>query len=239
MNVTPSPDSVWSDGRANEGFTMFFTMVRRHWRIFTAALCICVTMSLLLAFLLPSYWEAEIVVMPVSKNNGVNISSALAGGLGGLGGSIGALLGRSSDNQDEAMAVLRSRELFDTYAARQNLLPILYASKWDADSHRWTVSPSRVPTLRQAYKLFNTKIRDIDLDRRSGIVTMTITWKDRVLAAKWARDLIALTNSQLRQRALEEAQDNMRFLDGEMHRAGNSGSDAAECARFHGAGQFL
>jgi uncharacterized protein involved in exopolysaccharide biosynthesis len=227
MNVTPSHEKNWTDSGADNRFTTFFLMMRLHWRISAVIFCICVVTSLLLAFLLPSYWEVEIEVMPVSKNNGVNISSVLAGGLGSIGGSIGALLGHSSDNEDEALAVLRSRELFDTYATEQNLLPMLYASKWDADNHRWAVSPSRVPTLRQAYKLFNTKIRDIDLDRRSGIVTMTITWKDRAQAAKWAQGLIALTNSQLRQKALHQAEDNMRFLNDEMHRAGSSDASNA------------
>ncbi len=231
MNVTLSHEKVWTDGDADSRFTTFVAVMRRHWHIFAAVFCICVVTSILLALLLPSYWEVEIEVMPVSKNNGVNIGSMLAGGLGGIGGSIGgsigALLGRSSDNEDEALAVLRSRELFDTYATQQNLLPVLYDKKWDAENHRWAVSPSRIPTLRQAYKLFNTKIRDIDLDRRSGIVTMTITWKDRAQAAKWAQGLIALTNSQLRQKALKQSEDNMRFLNDEMRRAG---SDAAQNA---------
>jgi uncharacterized protein involved in exopolysaccharide biosynthesis len=226
MNVTSSPENIWIENAADGRFTAFLSTLRRHWRVFAGTLFTCVVISLLLAFLLPPYWEVEIVVMPVSKNDSVNLSSALASGLGSIGGSIGAILGRSSDNQDEAMAVLRSRELFDTYASQQNLLPVLYASKWDADNHRWNVSGTRIPTLRQAYKLFNNKIRDIDLDRRSGIVTMTITWKDRLLAAKWAQGLIALTNSQLRQRALDETQDNMRFLNEEMHRAGQGGGDA-------------
>jgi uncharacterized protein involved in exopolysaccharide biosynthesis len=231
MSVTTSHEKVWTDSNADDRFTMFLAMMRRRWRVSAVVLCICVVTSLLLAFLLPSYWEVEIEVMPVSKNSGVNIGSVLAGGLGGIGGSIGgsigALLGRSSDNEDEALAVLRSRELFDTYATQQNLLPVLYDSKWDAENHRWAVSPSRIPTLRQAYKLFNTRVRDIDLDRRSGIVTMTITWKDRAQAAKWAQGLIALTNSQLRQKSLKQAEDNMRFLNDEMHRAG---SDAAQNA---------
>jgi uncharacterized protein involved in exopolysaccharide biosynthesis len=221
MNVTPSHEKVWTDSGADNRFTASLAIIPRHWRIFAAVFCSCVVTSLLLAFLLTPYWEVEIEVMPVSKNNGVNISSMLAGGLGAIGGSIGALLGRSSDNEDEALAVLRSRELFDTYATQQNLLPVLYDKKWDAENHRWAVSPSRIPTLRQAYKLFNTKIRDIDLDRRSGIVTMTITWKDRAQAAKWAQGLIALTNSQLRQTALKQAEANMRFLNDEMHRAGS------------------
>ena len=141
---------------------------------------------------------------------------------------IGALLGSvPSGGQDEALAVLRSRELFDTYATQKNLLPILYASKWDSDAGRWDVSPSRVPTLRQGFKLFDRKIRDIDVDRRTGILTLSITWKDRELAAQWARDLIALTNSQLRQRALEDAQRNMDYLSTQMRKTGTDNAQNA------------
>jgi len=219
MNVTPSLDSGWISARDDDKFTVFFSAFARRWRIFALVLTVCVAASILLSYLLPSYWRVEITVMPATASNSV-ISSSLAGALGSLGGGLGALLGRPASNQDEAIAVLRSRELFDTYATQQNLLPILYASKWDAAAGRWNVPPSRAPTLRQAFKLFDTKIRDIDLDRRTGILTLSITWKDRELAAKWARDLIALTNSQLRQRAISDAQRNMDYLDGEMRKAG-------------------
>src|SRR6185295_6735052 len=90
------------------------------------------------------------------------------------------------------------------------------SSRWDAVNRRWNVADWRIPTLREGYRLFDNHIRDIDLDRRSGIVTLAITWKDRALAAKWARDLIDLANRQLRDRAIREAQQNMRYLTREM-----------------------
>ncbi|MBV9570695.1 MAG: hypothetical protein JO056_05595 [Alphaproteobacteria bacterium] len=155
--------------------------------------------------------------MPVVHETG---SNAMLGGFGG----IAALLARQSSNQDEAVAVLGSRELFDTYARQADLLPILFSNRWDPTNKRWDVPDWRIPTLREGYKLFDNHIRDIDLDRRTGIVTMAITWKDRALAAKWARDLIDLANRQLRDRAIREAQQNMRYLATQM-RSGE-GADA-------------
>jgi uncharacterized protein involved in exopolysaccharide biosynthesis len=225
MNVTPLPDSVWIENQAGGPSFALLAAARRHWRLFAVLFAACVATATVLAFVLPSYWRVEITVMPVTTSNNVNIGSAL-GGLAGLSG-LGALLGRPATNQDEAMAVLRSRELFDTYATQKNLLPILYASKWEASTEQWTVSSSRIPTLRQAFKLFDGQVRDIDLDRRSGILTLSITWKDRVLAAQWARDLIDLTNSQLRQRALEDAQRNMNYLSAEMRKTGADGAQNA------------
>src|SRR6185312_1765291 len=182
---------------------------------------ICIAIALALAFLLPSWWRVEIEVMPVTRNNSVN-SGALAslGNLASLGG-LGALLGRPASNEDESLAVLRSRELFEEYAKRRDLLPILFASRLD-DSGHWDTRFRPAPTLREAYKLFDTKIRDVDLDRRTGIVMLSITWKDRVQAVQWARDLIALTNQRLRDRAIADAQSNMTYLDGEIRRAGAS-----------------
>ena len=226
MNVTPSPQSIWIEQSGDDRFTLFVAMLGRHWRLFAAVIVFCVSTALLLAFLLPSYWRVDITVMPASTGNNVNVSSALAGGLAGLSG-IGALLGRPANNQDEAVAILRSRELFDTYATQNNLLPLLYASKWIAAAGRWDVSPSNVPTLRQAFKLFDRKIRDIDLDRRTGILTLSITWKDREQAARWAAGLIALTNSQLRQRALADAEHNMGYLSEQMRKAGGESAQNA------------
>lgn len=191
-----------------------------------------------LAFALPSWWRVEVMVMPVKPSTGLGTLDlgAIGGLLGGAGGGlagIGASLlgGKSASNEDEALAVLASRELFDTYATQKNLLPILFASKWDEEHNRWDVEGESVPTLRRGYKLFNRSIRDITLDRRSGIVTLSITWKDREQAVTWARDLIALTNEQMRQRALAEADRNLRYLTEAMKSVqGQAGSNMLNSA---------
>ncbi|MDE2474418.1 MAG: hypothetical protein KGO48_05165 [Alphaproteobacteria bacterium] len=157
--------------------------------------------------------------MPVRQQTQGNLG-ALAAGLGatGLGAAAGltSLLSAPSAVEDEAVAVLRSRELFDSYVTTNNLLPALYPDDWDAATRSWTVSPSDVPTLRRAYRMFDRKIRDIDLDRRSGIVILAITWRDRQAAVRWARDLVDLTNSRLREEAISEARTNMNYMTQEM-----------------------
>jgi uncharacterized protein involved in exopolysaccharide biosynthesis len=195
--------------------------MRRNWKLAAGVIIICVGCSLVLGFALTPYWRVEETLMPVPRNpmgnSGLGSLAGMAGGLGGLG----LLLGRQSINQDEALAVLNSRELFDAYATRENLLPILFASKWDAAGRRWRVSGSSVPTLRRGYRLFNRSIRDIDMDRRTGIVTLSITWKDRALAMKWARGLVDLVNAQMRSRAMAQADHDMRYLGAAMRKAGS------------------
>ena len=223
MNITPSPDAIWSGQDASDRFTLFVDALRRFWWLLFGIVAVCVVGAVGLTYFLSSYWRVEITVMPVTSSNSVNIGSALSSGLAGLSG-LGGLLGRPAGVQDEAVAILRSRELFDTYAKQKNLLPVLYADKWDAAAGHWDVPPAKAPTLRQAFNLFDRKIRDIDLDRRTGILTLSITWKDRQEAARWASDLITLTNSQLRQRALEESQRNMNYLSEQMAKAAKEGA---------------
>jgi uncharacterized protein involved in exopolysaccharide biosynthesis len=217
-------ESVWAGQSGPDRLSLFVARMRRNWRLAAAVVAVSVSVATALAFVLPSYWRVEEILMPVPRSPGgaLNLGSlaGLVGGLGDMGGGLSSILGRSSSNQDEALAVLNSRELFDTYATKENLLPILFASKWDDANHRWLVSGSSIPTLRRGYRLFDRSIRDVELDRRSGIVTFSITWKDRALAMKWARDLVDLTNAQLRAHAMDEAGREMRYLSDAMRKAG-------------------
>ncbi|WP_044562765.1 hypothetical protein, partial [Azospirillum sp. B4] len=228
----PAPDTPWVPRDQGDALGVFLGRLRRHGFLAAVLFLASVGAAVTLAFLLPPYWRVEVTVMPVAKsgsglgNLDLGTASGLLGGLGGLGG-VGSLLGKSSSNEDEAMAVLGSRELFDTYATQQNLLPVLFASKWDATARRWAVPDEEAPTLRRGFKLFNRSIRDITLDRRSGIVTLAITWKDRDLAVRWARDLIALTNAQLRDRAMADANRNLAYLRTAMANAQKEGNSNA------------
>jgi hypothetical protein len=216
-------EPVWTARSDPDRLWLFLDRMRRNWKLAAGVVALFVAMALLLGFLLPSYWRVEETLMPVTRNpmGGANLG-ALAGLAGGLGGAgLGTLLGRSSASQDEALAVLGSRELFDVYATRENLLPVLFASKWDGENRRWLVSGSSVPTLRRGYKLFSHEIRDIELDRRSGIVTFSITWKDRTQAMKWARGLVDLANAQLRARAMTQAEQDIRYLGAAIRKTGS------------------
>jgi len=49
-------------------------------------------------------------------------------------------------------------------------------------------------------------------DTKTGLVTLGISWKDPKLAAKWANDLVRMTNDYERDRALAESERNIRYL---------------------------
>ena len=113
----------------------------------------------------------------------------------------------------EAVASLQSDALTEQYIQENNLLPILYASLWDAQGKRWKVSdPRKIPTLWRANELFKKSIRTVKGDKRTNLVRLTIVWKDPALAATWANGLVKLANDTLRARAITDSERNIAYL---------------------------
>jgi uncharacterized protein involved in exopolysaccharide biosynthesis len=165
--------------------------------------------------LLPKQYRAEILISPTESPTGG------AGGLGSLASQYGALAslagisisGKSS--KAEAIAVLQSELITEAYVRENNLLPVLFFDRWDRSSGTWKSSDiQKIPTLWKANRYFKS-IRDVKEDRQSGLVTMRITWRDPAQAAKWANDLVRITNQYLRDKAIKESEQNIAYLNDE------------------------
>jgi uncharacterized protein involved in exopolysaccharide biosynthesis len=105
--------------------------------------------------------------------------------------------------------VLQSEALTERYIQENDLLPILFPNKWDAAHKRWIRD---TPTLQEAFALFE-KIRTVSEDKKTGLVRVTIIWTDRLIVAKWANDLVSITNESLRDRAIRESQRHIAYLN--------------------------
>jgi uncharacterized protein involved in exopolysaccharide biosynthesis len=65
-------------------------------------------------------------------------------------------------------------------------------------------------------KAFNTNIRSVTEDKKTGLVTLSIRWKDPETAAKWANLLVERVNDRLRNQALAESERNVAYLQREI-----------------------
>ena len=99
------------------------------------------------------------------------------------------------------------------------MLPVLFEKKWDAKQGAWLhTDPRRVPTLRDGFRVFDRRIRTVVEDRKTGLVTVSVDWKDPAVAAEWANGLVALANDTLRKRAVQEATGTLAYLNRELER---------------------
>jgi len=132
-----------------------------------------------------------------------------------LAGFLGNPRGRT---RQEALTILRSREFTETFIRTHDLMPKLFPKQWDAERGQWKVSGDEQPTLWDAYRLFDRKIRTISEDRVSGIVTLSINWRDPMEAATWANQLVAEADARLRKLEIAEAERSIEFLRNEVEK---------------------
>ena len=193
-------------------FMELVAALRAGWLTILLATLAMTALGVAAAFGLSKRYEARAVLMPVAESvSGSNLGGLLSQ-FGGLASLAGISLG--GDNQKaEAYAMLTSREFTDEFIRDESLLQVLYAKRWNPETSSWRPSLfRRDPTAADAFKTFDRKIRWVDQDRRSGIVTVGIRWKDPELAARWANDRGARVNARMRERAIQDARRNLEHL---------------------------
>ena len=164
--------------------------------------------SLTYTFFATPMYTATVVLAPVKDEP----LSGLAGQLGGLAG-LAAIAGISRDNTD-ALAVLRSRDFVRAFVEEENLLPVLFPKAWDATTGRWKVE--KPPEPAQGAGFFVAKVRSVEESTTTGLVTLSIEWRDPEVAAAWANTLAVRLNDHMRQRALTDAESNVKYLRHEL-----------------------
>jgi uncharacterized protein involved in exopolysaccharide biosynthesis len=184
-------------------FKLWNTLWRSRWLI-VATTAVFGLGAAIVASLLPPVYSANVVLAPVK---GDDVLGGLAGSLGGLASLAGIRAGGSGNI--EAVAVLRSRDFARAFIEDENLLPVLFPDNWDAAAGRWKQEPG--PDYAQAARFFVGRVRRVDEDR-SGLVTLSIDWRDPEQAAAWANLLAARLNDHMRKRALAEAEENVNYL---------------------------
>jgi uncharacterized protein involved in exopolysaccharide biosynthesis len=168
------------------------------------------------AFLMPPVYRSEVLVVPAREDQSQAGLSSVLGKLGGLAGTVGINLptGGSAAVQ-QAIDLLESRGFLADFIEKRQLLPVLFAEDWDATGQRWTVARDRVPTLNDGVERIRRKVLKVD-DGAGTSIRIIVDWTDREQAAEWANDLVAMLNERARQRALDEAQRSLAYLDAQL-----------------------
>jgi uncharacterized protein involved in exopolysaccharide biosynthesis len=156
-------------------------------------------------------FRAEVLLAPAAEQS----APMLGGQLGGIAALAGVSMGDSNDV--EALAVLQSRKFARDFIEQMNLLPVFFEKNWDAANKRWVQEdPDEVPDVRDGVKFFHENILSVSEARSTGLVTLAIEWTDPDIAAAWASVLVQRLNDRLREKALQEAETNVAYLQSEL-----------------------
>ena len=193
-------------------------LVRHKWLII-AVTFLCTVAAAAAAFRMTPVYRAEVLLAPVTEQGDQGGLTALASQFGGLASLAGIDLGGGGASKDEAIATLKSRAFTEQFIKDENLLPVLFHNKWDEKNGQWLVEDSGdIPTLWDAFALFDKKIRFVRENRKTGFVTLVIEWVDPVQAARWANLLVQRANTRLRKQAIEQAKKSIDYLNKELNK---------------------
>lgn len=195
-------------------------IVRRRWRIVAAVTALVLVAAAIYAYTQPRIYRAEVVVVPVLDNDGTGVFGALPGQFAGiaqqvLGGTFGTNAQRA-----ELVALLESRQVAREFIISRQLLPLLFPERWDAQRKQWKQEDgkSTEPSMFAAVQRFDQRVRHIEENKLSGIVTLGIELPQRERVAPLANELVAFANEAARTRAIAESGRSVEYLNREIER---------------------
>lgn len=208
-------------------------------RVIGYAIAATVVIGVVVSLLLPSRYDASVMFMPAENAD-------VRGGLGMLGGKLSdladlaGLSGTGGTSSEKALAVLTSRDFTYRFLREERVMQVLFEKDWDQKTQQW--KPKRSgwfdrllggeqtnagpeadrdggPSLWDAFRVFE-RMRSVVRDRRTGMATLTVSWRDPVLAAKWANRLVERTNEDMRARATQDAERSIAYLTEQLQKTG-------------------
>jgi uncharacterized protein involved in exopolysaccharide biosynthesis len=184
----------------------------RWWILGGSALAIAA--ALVYLAVTPPWYRAEVLLMPAQGRSAPSLAGSLPG-LSGLAGLAGITIG--GGGSAEPLIVLTSSDFTRDFIRKRDLVPVLFADKWDAGRGAWKAADSKKwPDERDAVKRFDKQVRRVVQDKRTGKVRLSIVWTDPAVAASWANEMADDLNDRMRERALREAETNLAFLRHEL-----------------------
>ncbi len=148
------------------------------------------------------------------------VSDSADGGGGGMGSQLSGLASLAGVNlaggerSRERAAILQSRRLVEEFVKRNGVVDLLAAG-----------SPKSL-SLWQTVRQFRKDVLVINEDKLKGVTVISMQWTDPATAARWANQFVTLANELMRDRAIDDANRNIAYLNKQI-----AGTSAVELQR--------
>ena len=188
--------------------------------------------AFVIAITTPNTYQADILV---SSSEGGGVGSSLASQYGGLAAIAGIDLGSGDTGLESALALLKSRKFIISFINEENLKPVLFPDAWDPEAKVWlTLPPSMISRIKNALvndaddEILDPKPSDLSAyaefsaimmvsqDKTSSLVTIKVDSEDPVVAANWANKIVVRLNAYLKNEAISQSDQNIRYLEQEI-----------------------
>lgn len=195
-------------------------------KIFIVSVFIFALVFIVVALRTEVVYRAEVLLVPAetSRSGSSGTVSSALGQLGGVASLAGLNLNSSDTSVEESLAILRSRDFTSRFIEQHHLLSELLVQRWSLRSLLGLDRSNDIEARSaRAFRTFDTKVRTVTRDKKTGLVDLQVDWKDRHMAARWANALAVDVNELLRQRAISQAEVSLGYLRSELGRTTDIG----------------
>jgi uncharacterized protein involved in exopolysaccharide biosynthesis len=190
-------------------------LVRTLWAgrwIIIITVAVFTILSIIYSLSAKTQYRADVVLVPASDEP---MPSAM-GALGGLASLAGINIGGGGSKAVEALAMLKSKAFAREFIETQKLQQVLLAERGGSGMLGSLFSSSGDADPRLALEMFDRGVRSVSEDRKTGLITLSIQWKDANVAANWANAVVRQLNERMRLRALSDSERNVQYLQKEL-----------------------
>jgi len=182
------------------------------WKVIVGITLVCTGLAIAYALYAPEVFKAESLLAPAEEEK--SAASSSLGQFGGLAAMAGISI-PSSSNIERVLATLETREFLKKFISSQKLLPIIFDDLWDESSNSWRLIKGQEELTVEDGILPLQGAIEVD-QGKSGLITLSISWKDPDIAAQWANYLVKQLNEQLRQKAITDSKKRVGYLEQEL-----------------------
>ena len=215
-NNLNTADVTDKNGIENTIFSLI-AAIKQYRGIFFASIIITSLTGLVYALVATSLFRAD-VTMISNQAEGEALGN-LARQYGAIASLAGINVGSSSatvvTDTDRSLAILTSRSFIEEFAVRRNIKPILFKELWDGDKKEW--EDGLEPTAAQTYEVMTANVIDINIDRRTNLISFSVVWSDPKTAADWANQMIEDLNEKIRFEEVAEYKRSISFVEEQLN----------------------
>ncbi|KAF7788312.1 hypothetical protein PRUB_a2939 [Pseudoalteromonas rubra] len=183
-------------------------------------------------------YKAEVLLAPVSENNGAGVGGLISGQLGGLASLANINLGSNTtvNKTQLAMQIISSRKFVSEFVEKYKILPDLIAANgWDRTSDQVTYDSeaydtanerwirqvpfplTQIPSHQEAHRAF-LRIFNVNQDKETGLISISVRHYSPTIAKRWVDKLVVEINEVMRKADILEAEKSISFLEKELNK---------------------
>jgi capsular polysaccharide biosynthesis protein len=181
----------------------YLSILRQQRRIIFACLAFFLLAAVAVRLVMPAKYESRVVTIPASTESGPRPAALDA--LASLGVSLSS---GSASPKEVAVATLNSHAFLLGFIHRENLLPILFPTKWDSETKTWK---SAAPTDEDAFDRLSGAMA-VDSSPTDNLVIVRVRWTDATTATSIANRLVRTLNRQFQSKSVTEADHMIAYL---------------------------